>query len=586
MIDTWGDLKGQIKRALVLIGLGAISIHSWAEAVSLEEAESKARKFLTQQLVQGERHGTRAREVDVVRVKLTTQQRHRIVAKAGRVSTNESQQDPFYIFNRADGEGFVIISGESETSEVLAYSDEGAFHPECIEQGAESFLQYYATEIGRIRDGEAVGRREVRKTGKQLLLKTVNIAQDALHFNSKYAPTYKNKLCLPGCGPVAMATVMAYHKWPVTARTGSDSYTTATNKIEVSCDYGAEKPIDWSYIKNVTTSGSKTSTECSRLLKMCGVSIHADYDPNYTNAILAGIVYGLREVFDYDACTTFPRSMVEDEDEWDDLVMGELDNDRPLIVCAQGGINDWDRHIFVVDGYNTMGQYHYNLGWGGKNNGYYTDGKISSSNKYWCDGIVYGIKPCVEENVAGTTACLAVKNVRQAEMVMDELGYWNAVPLDDDIKKGKEFIIAAFGLQNCYHKTLNGHIRAELHSMDGKQKSVISDILELSGLQYSYYYTWYYLTCKIPATVKLLPTDYVSLSFRWQGTSKWLPIYCIDDAVSYVPVDRETADGITVPIVPKTTNSSLGFYDLQGRELSAPSKRGVYIKDGRMIIEQ
>ena len=90
----------------------------------------------------------------------------------------------------------------------------------------------------------------------------------------------------------------------------------------------------------------------------------------------------------------------------------------------------------------------------------------------------------------------------------------------------------------------------------------------------------------IPATLRLLPTDYVSLSFRWQGTSKWLPIYCIDDAVSHIPVDRETAVGITVPYAPKTSTSVQGFYDLQGRELSVPSRRGIYIKDGRKVVGQ
>ena len=75
--NTWSALKGVMKRALVLIGLVAISMHSLAEAVSLEEAESKARKFLTQQLMQGERQGVKARE-------LTDPSRRAVYIKDGR----------------------------------------------------------------------------------------------------------------------------------------------------------------------------------------------------------------------------------------------------------------------------------------------------------------------------------------------------------------------------------------------------------------------------------------------------------------------------------------------------------------------
>lgn len=548
-----------------------------AKLVTEQEAESMAKRFFTQQEQEGTKHNAKARKVEVVRVKLGADQQRRI---APRQAT--STPDAFYIFNRTDGNGFVIISAESETSEVLAYSDEGVFHPEAIEQGAGRFLQFYTDEIEKIRSGEAQGlRHNIRSTGKQLLLKTVNLNQNKIYFNAKYAPEYNGRLCLAGCGPVAMATVMAYHKWPETAGLGSESYTTPTNGIKLDCDFKAEEPINWSLIKSSVTSAGNASDECSRLLYQCGIAVHADYDPSFTESYLAGIVYALREVFHYDACSTVDRNHFASVDEWDDIMYNELDNNRPAIVCAQGGLSNWDRHIFVVDGYNTKGMYHYNLGWGGQNNGYYADGKISSSNLYMCDGIVYGIKPLKEEKSNG--ACIAIKNLRRCEWEQQADGEWYPTPLEEGIENRRSFDITAYAIQNCYHETINGQLRAELHSQDGKLRSVISSNINLGDLQPHYYYYWFYINCNIPATTKVQPTDYVSFSFRKTGTSKWLPIYCIDDLTSYVHVDRDLALPIFSPEAQPTRSYPNGYYDLQGRALRQPTGRGVYIKDGKLV---
>lgn len=562
-------------------GLMLVALTISAEQVNEQEAESKARRFFAQQEQAVQRRNARTMEVDVVRVSLNAEQRRSIAP----LQSADSREEAFYIYNRADGEGFVIISGESETSEVLAYSLEGAFHPESMNQGADRFLQFYASEIARIRTGQAQPlRHEARPTGQRVLLSTVNLNQNTIYFNSRYAPKHEGKYCLAGCGPVSLATVMAYHKWPETPGTGSQSYTTDLNGISLSCDFEAEEPIDWSLIKSGVTMAGKASNECSRLLYQCGVAVHADYDPYSTNSYIAGIVFALREVFHYDACTTLDRSFIPTVEEWDDIMINELDNQRPVIVCAQGGINDWDRHIFVVDGYNTTGLYHYNLGWGGQNNGYYADGKISSSNLYMCDGIVYGIKPLREEREQ--TACLALKNVRICEEWKQYGdGSWDPIPSEDGVGSKRNFDLTAYGLQNCYHETLNGHVRAELHSQDGKRKAVISNLAELNGLQAHYFYYWFYVNCTIPATVRVLPTDYVCLSFRHKGTTKWLPIYCVDDLTSYVHVDRELALPVEAPLA-QPTSAFRGYYDLQGRSLPQAPQKGLYIKDGRKVVKK
>lgn len=578
MKTIWrGDIG--FKRSLVAWGCLMLATQTiYAEPVNEQEAESKARRFFVQQEQIVQRRGAKANELEVVRVRLSEEQRRSIAPCQGA----DKEEEAFYIFNRVDNEGFVIISGESETDEVLAYSLDGSFHPESINQGADHFLQFYASEVERIRSGQAQPlRRAASPVGKSVLLNTVNLDQNIFYFNEKYAPVYQGFYCVAGCGPVALATVLAYHKWPETPGTGSQTYTSDTNKISLSCDFVAEEPINWSLIKSGVTTKGEASNECSRLLYQCGLAVHADYGPYATGSNLAGTVFALREVFHYDACTTLQRTLIPTDEEWDNIMMGELNNERPVIVSAQGGINNWDYHTFVVDGYNTLGLYHYNLGWGGQNNGYYTDGKISTSNLYTCNGIVYGIKPMQQD--CEQTACLAMKNVRiRDKWVQDSNGNWDPIPSQDGLGDRRNFDLVAYGLQNCYHETINGDFRAELHSQDGKQKAVISGLLEINGFQPYTFFNWCYVSCTIPYTIEVLPTDYVCLTFRKKNSSLWLPVYCIDDLTSYIHADRSLAQSIYTPTVQPTSIPS-GIYDLKGSQVSK-AQRGIYIQRGKKVF--
>ncbi len=555
-----------------------------AREVTAQEAEAKARQFFAEQQTASGHMKVKAREADVERVTLNADTRRRLAP--GR--THEAEA--FYIFNRTDEKGFVIVSGESDMQEVLAYSLENEFVADAIEGGAEVFLRHYAEEVQLIREGRAkVAPSKVIKTGQKLLLKTVNLDQSGAFFNNKYAPESNGKSCMAGCGPVAMATLMAYHRWPENPGTGSETYNTATAGLELTCDFEAEEAINWDLINGKITSGSKASDECSRLLYQCGVAIHSDYLPNNTNSYLSGLVYAFRKVFHYDYCNHIVRESLDGDDDWDLLIINELNNDRPAIVAAQGGLNKWDRHIFVVDGYDATGRYHYNMGWGGTNNGYYADGKISSSNLYLCDELLYGVQPRTTDEPQGKEkACITMKNLRLVEWMDDMISGSKPHPvLESVIQKGKYYDVAAFYLENCYHRDLDGQLRVELHGADGKQKAVVSQLLDIKGLQPAYYYYWFYLTINIPATVSLRPTDYLCLSYRWSGSSTWEPIYCFDDETSYVPVNREAATSISsLPADYPSASSSTdhGIYDLQGRKLQSTPSQGIYIHEGKKRV--
>ena len=55
--------------------------------------------------------------------------------------------------------------------------------------------------------------------------------------------------------------------------------------------------------------------------------------------------------------------------EWTAMVKEELDQQRPIMY---GGASDEGGHSFICDGYNSMNYFHFNWGWSGVGDGYFT----------------------------------------------------------------------------------------------------------------------------------------------------------------------------------------------------------------------
>ena len=51
--------------------------------------------------------------------------------------------DPYYVFNRGNGEGFIIVSGDDQTEPVLGYCDKGSFDYSQTPDNMKSWLAEY-----------------------------------------------------------------------------------------------------------------------------------------------------------------------------------------------------------------------------------------------------------------------------------------------------------------------------------------------------------------------------------------------------------------------------------------------------------
>ena len=297
---------------------------------------------------------------------------------------------PFYIFNGSNS--FVIVSAESNYGDVIAYSDDNSFDMNDISPEALHMLQFYKQQIACSKQMNAERKKVTFSTTK--ILETANFGQNGL-FWWNACPVIGASYCYAGCGPAAMAIIMKYYGWP---DKGVSSNSVTCNGKTYSVDFSAQS-YNWDIIPTQSpyeyTWSNAAMDEVAKILYHCGVASNSEYTTTGTATSILEIGKAMKTYFKYDvAPNSYVSSMyyemrsMYDETTWAQLLKKEIDNDRPCIVMGDGTSST---HIFVCDGYNTSGMFHYNMGWSGHNNGYYSMDSVDGT--YAVTLAVIGIHP-------------------------------------------------------------------------------------------------------------------------------------------------------------------------------------------------
>ena len=293
----------------------------------------------------------------------------------------KSSKPAFYVFNR-DQQGFVIVSADDNTRDVLAYSDEGTFSDQ-VPDNVQFLLDYMAERIAYSGKMGKTAAATTSYTPVTPLLDGIQWDQDEPYWNM--CPIDKNgDRAYTGCVATATAQVMRYWKWP-TKGTGSHSYTAENVSGTLSANFGATT-YDWANMPK-TTSGYTTTAQknaVATLMYHVGVAIDMNYGGEtiggsaaYTNDVATALVdyFGYKNTLEYvntcdwdytheewvisePAATTAQRMR-------DDLAKG-----HPIVVGGSSESASFG-HEFVFEGYDKNGLFYVNWGWGGSYNGYY-----------------------------------------------------------------------------------------------------------------------------------------------------------------------------------------------------------------------
>jgi len=289
----------------------------------------------------------------------------------------------YYVFNLKNAKGYVIVVADDACFPILGYSTEGNFDANDLPIQLNKWLWHRAKEIAYIKKQGFEANEEIKQEWKKLQNPTAIARTEKTEGVNPLITTkwnqspYYNDLCpydrqakeraVTGCVATAMAQIMKYHNHPQKGQ-GIYSY---THEIygRLSADFGSTT-YNWASMTNNVTS---RNTAVATLMYHCGVSVEMTYGVESSGADGAVVVSpALTKYFGYDKTSI---KIVEKKDyseaNWIALLKSELDAKRPMYYegLGQGGNNG---HAFVCDGYDDNNFFHFNWGWGGRANDYYS----------------------------------------------------------------------------------------------------------------------------------------------------------------------------------------------------------------------
>lgn len=318
----------------------------------------------------------------------------------------------YYVFNAPEGQGFVIISGDERTDEVIGYSTGGAFNANNMPDHVEAWMRHFSQQIEDIpRDFKpSVKARNIDDiTSARLLRPIAPLIKSQWNQNWPYwnlCPNYGGTNCYTGCVATAMAQLMYYYEWPQTYTGMIPAFQTYSLGLQM----GQLQPtlFDWedmaptySYYSS-EVSNTQSNNAVALLMQYCGRALKMNYNTTGSAAYSSNVAMALKTYFDYDSSTSYMSKGYTSNADWEKILYDELSASRPVYYA---GSNESSGHAFIIDGTDGNGLYHVNWGWGGSCDGYFklTDlnpnntsgpGAGTSTNGYSLyQEMVIGIKP-------------------------------------------------------------------------------------------------------------------------------------------------------------------------------------------------
>ena len=300
------------------------------------------------------------------------------------------EQTAFYVFNSSDGKGYVIVSGDDNTEQVLGYSTTGHFDPETMPDNMRYYLGELAKELASVdSDVTVVSRKSKRRAPvKKAIAPLITTHWDQDSPFNNMAPYVINSKgdtvrCVTGCVATAMAQLMNFYKYPDATIADLPGYISSSSGFKIDT-IPAGATIDWSNMAD-TYDKNSTPAQCdavAKLMYLCGVSMKMDYGVSSSGASISissnssTLERTFINYFGYDNHAQFCQKKDYSSLEWFNLLYEELAEGYPLYSSGGG-------HAYVIDGYDGDNMFHFNWGWGPGSDGYYL---LSATSEYYPDG--------------------------------------------------------------------------------------------------------------------------------------------------------------------------------------------------------
>ncbi len=353
-----------MKKLVSLFLLLTLPILLFAEKVEVDQASLIAKIFIAEQ------SSLKSTDID------------KDVVLSDYLSYGDQHNPELFIFklNLDNKKSYVVMPTDDRVQPILAYSLDGwvGDSPEDFPPAMKEYLDSYSAQIKYIIDNDlsgsqlAVDQWENYDPNGSMDMGTDNSSVPPLLSTTWNQGCYYNEQCpadasgpcghvYAGCVATAMGQVMKYHSYPSTG-VGSHGYNSSYGYLEA--DFGNTN-YNWAAMPN---SISASNTEIAQLLSHLGISIDMQYSPSGSGAYSTDARNALVNYFQYDPSAVYLQRSNYSETDWEAMLKVELALSQPLMYRGSGS----GGHSFVCDGYDENNMFHFNWGWSGSYNGYFS----------------------------------------------------------------------------------------------------------------------------------------------------------------------------------------------------------------------
>ena len=195
---------------------------------------------------------------------------------------HSNQVAPYYVYNDTKNKGFVIVSGNTEMGEILAYSTESSFEEQSANLGAQLLLNAYREAFEVVSTGKNVaGATRAATQSTKVVKPLVQTSWGQGHpYNQKTGYNYT------GCVATAIAQVMKYHEWPVQGQ-GENEYSVSFDGTKKHVNF-AESRYDWGNMVSrygyYYPSTAQQNDAVALLMRDCGYAVNMQYSENSSSS--------------------------------------------------------------------------------------------------------------------------------------------------------------------------------------------------------------------------------------------------------------------------------------------------------------
>ena len=295
-----------MKKFFTSVLLLAMAVSVLAAPRTVEEAAALAANFKNEQVSQKSGAHRAARKAGEMRL-------------AHQVAKPNSTDPALFVFNNSNG-GWVIVSADDNTREILAYSNKGSFDGSKI--NVAYMMDFYAERIAAVRpvSNEANARRAKRANESYTYAIVAPLLAnngDTIQWNQRAPynnmcpmdPTDNTRSCT-GCVATAAAQIMYFWKWPAHGMGGRTYswHNEGGSHGRESVDFSAAT-YDWDNMLPQYHDGQYNETQANavaQLMYHAGVSAIMEYGGEATEGSGTGgslMAKAMHENFGYKEAT-------------------------------------------------------------------------------------------------------------------------------------------------------------------------------------------------------------------------------------------------------------------------------------------